>query len=81
MRVAAPDVLGEIVIERHVLDAVQTSINTLAIRHLRRTGVLYALDLVRSWFRILVEEEGQQEDWTIRFEQQWRSRVSGTVPQ
>ena len=80
LRVAAPDVSGEIVIERHVLEAVQASINTLDTRHLRRTGVLYALDLIRSWFRILVEDEGQQEDWTIRFEQQWREKVSGTVP-
>ena len=80
VRVAAPDMSGEIVIERHVLETIQASINTLEIRHLSRAGVLYALDLVRSWFRILVEDEGQQEDWTIRFDHQWRERVSGTVP-
>ena len=80
LRVAAPDVPSEIVIDRHVLEVVETSINSLETRHLRRTGVLYALDLVRSWFRILAEEAGQQEDWTIRFDQPWRERVRGTVP-
>jgi len=80
LRVAAPDVPSEIVIDRHVLEVVETSINILETRHLRRTGVLYALDLVRSWFRMLADEAGQQEDWTIRFDQPWRERVSGTVP-
>ena len=80
LRVAAPDVSGDIVIERQVLEAVQASISTLETRHLRRIGVLYALDLVRSWFRILAEEDGQQEDWTLRFDHQWRDKVSGTVP-
>jgi hypothetical protein len=80
LRVAAPDVSGEIVIERPVLEVIETSINILETRHLRRTGVLYALDLVRSWFRILADEAGQQEDWSIRFDQQWRDKVSGTVP-
>ena len=41
---------------------------------------MYALDLVRSWFRILAGEAGQQEDWAIRFDQPWREKVSGTVP-
>ena len=80
LRVAASDVSEEMVIERHVLEVVETSINILETRHLRRTGVLYALDLVRSWFRILADEAGQQEDWTIRFDQPWRDKVSGTVP-
>ena len=80
LRVAAPDVPSEIVIDRHVLEVVETSINILETRHLRRTGVLYGLDLVRSWFRILADEAGQQEDWTIRFDPPWRERVSGTVP-
>jgi hypothetical protein len=80
LRVAAPDVPSEIVIDRRVLEVVETSINILETRHLRRRGVLYALDLVRSWFRILAEEAGQQEDWTIRFDQPWREKVSGTVP-
>jgi len=80
LRVAASDVSEEMVIERHVLEVVETSINILETRHLRRTGVLYALDLVRSWFRILADEAGQQEDWTIRFDQPWREKVNGTVP-
>jgi hypothetical protein len=80
LRVAAPDVPSAMVIDRPVLEVVETSINILETRHLRRTGVLYALDLVRSWFRMLAEEAGQQEDWTIRFDQPWGERVSGTVP-
>jgi hypothetical protein len=59
LRVAAPDVTEEIVIGRPVLEVVETSINILETHHLRRTGVLYALDLVRSWFRILADEAGQ----------------------
>jgi hypothetical protein len=71
---------SEIVVARQVSEAIQASINTLETRHLRRDGVLYALDIVRRWFRILVEEDGEQEDWTIRFDDQWKEQVSGTVP-
>jgi hypothetical protein len=80
LRVNAPDLKSEITIERQVVDAIQASINTLDTRNLRRTGRLYALDVVRRWFRILVGESGEQEDWTIRFDDQWKDKVSGTVP-
>jgi hypothetical protein len=80
LRVNAPGLESEIVVAREVGDAIQASINALETRNLSRDGVLYALDLVRRWFRILVEEGGEQEDWTIRFDDQWKEQVSGTVP-
>jgi hypothetical protein len=57
LRVTASGLRDEIVIERRVVEVIQTSINTLETRRIQRTGTLYALELVRRWFRVLVEGE------------------------
>jgi hypothetical protein len=80
LRVTASGLQDEIVIERRVVEVIETSINTLETRRLQRTGTLYALELVRRWFRVLVEGAGEPEDWTIRFDDQWEEAVSGNVP-
>jgi hypothetical protein len=64
----------------HIAEVIQDSIQTLETRELRRKGLLYGLDLVRGWYRVLAEADNEKEDWTIHFDKQWRGAVSGKVP-
>jgi hypothetical protein len=78
--VAATDLADNITIGVHIAEVIQDSIQTLETRELRRKGLLYGLDLVRGWCRVLAEADNEKEDWTIHFDEQWRGAVSGKVP-
>ncbi len=78
--VSATDLADNITIGVRTAEVIQDSIQTLETRELRRKGLLYGLDLVRGWCRVLAEVDNEKEDWTIHFDKQWRGAVSGKVP-
>jgi hypothetical protein len=78
--ISATDLADNITIGVHIAEVIQDSIQTLETRELRRKGLLYGLDLVRGWCRVLAEADDGKEDWTIHFDNQWRGAVSGKVP-
>ena len=61
-------------------EVIQESIQTLETREIERKGLLYGVDLVRGWCRILSETNGEKEDWTIHFDRQQRHAVSDNIP-
>jgi hypothetical protein len=78
--VSATDLRDKITFGQQIEEVIQDSIQTLETRELQRIGLLYGVDLVRGWCRVLSDINGEKEDWTIHFDKQWRNAVSGKIP-
>lgn len=75
-----PDIPDGITVGAEAAQAIRQGIRALTTRSLERIGTLYGMDLVRSWFRIMVDQGSTQEDWTLRFPQEMRDRIEGRAP-
>jgi hypothetical protein len=78
--VSATDLSEEINFGQQIAEVIQDSIQTLETREVQRIGLLYGIDLVRGWCRVIADINGEKEDWTIHFDKQWRNAVSGKIP-
>lgn len=81
VKVRTPDSPDGFLINRTAHSTVVESISSLETRTLRRQGLMYALDTIRSWCRVLSEDnDGSSEDWTLRFDKGMTVMVEGKVP-
>jgi hypothetical protein len=78
--ISATDLREEITFGQQIAEVIHDSIQTLETRELERKGLLYGVDLIRGWCRILTETDGEKEDWTLHFEKQWRETIKGEIP-
>jgi hypothetical protein len=76
----SPDWPDGFQINKNTEAVVRNCLNRLETRTLERQGLLYGLDLIRHWCRILVQIDEDKEDWTLKFRENLAEYVRGNVP-
>ena len=76
----SPDWPDGFQINANTEQVIRGCLGRLEIRTLQRQGLLYGLDLIRRWCRILIQGDENQEDWTLKFHESLTDSVRGNVP-